>query len=106
MGFHPACGHRLPYFPSFMLKAGFVQANMQPGLGQLSGVTSFQNQNIVMHGNPTLTSCRANQTMLAVIFHNKWLNVNLSYDYFIHENPINYYYQYEQPYIAYACSGQ
>ena len=52
MGFHPACGHRLPHLPSFMLKAGFTQANMPPGLGQLSGVTSFQNQNIVMHGNP------------------------------------------------------
>lgn len=57
-------GYRIS--PSFMLKAGFTQANMPPGLGQLSGVTSFQNQNIVMHGNPDLTSCRANQTMLAV----------------------------------------
>ena len=35
-----------------MLKAGFVQANMQPGLGQLSEATSFYNQNIIVHGNP------------------------------------------------------
>lgn len=87
---------------SFMLKAGFTQANMPPSIGQLSGAASFQNQNIVAHGNPDLVSSRANQTSFGVVYHNKWLNINLSYDYLYMKNPTNYYYRYEQPYIAYT----
>ena len=44
-----------------MLKAGFVQANMQPGLGQLSEATSFYNQNIIVHGNPELVGGHATE---------------------------------------------
>lgn len=85
-----------------MLKARFVQANMQPGLGQLSEATSFYNQNIIVHGNPELVGGRANQTTFNVVYHNKWLNINVSYSYLYYKNPIDYYYQYEQPYIAYS----
>ena len=90
------------YTKTFMLKAGFVQANMQPGLGQLSEATSFYNQNIIVHGNPELVGGRANQTTFNVVYHNKWLNINVSYSYLYYKNPIDYYYQYEQPYIAYS----
>lgn len=93
-------GYRIS--PSFMLKAGFVQANMLPGLGQLSEATSFYNQNIIVHGNPELVGGRANQTTFNVVYHNKWLNINVSYSYLYYKNPIDYYYQYEQPYIAYS----
>ena len=93
-------GYRIS--PSFMLKAGFTQANMPPSTGQLSGATSFHNQNIIVHGNPELVSSRANQTIFSVVYHNKWLNINLSYNYLYMKNPINYYYRYEQPYIAYT----
>lgn len=93
-------GYRIS--PSFMLKAGFTQANMPPSTGKLSEATSFLNQNIIVHGNPELVSSRANQTIFNIIYHNKWLNVDLSYNYLYMKNPVNYYYQYEQPYIAYA----
>lgn len=93
-------GYRIS--PSFVVKAGFTQANMSPSLGQLNEVGSFLSQNIVAHGNPDLIGSRANQTIVRVNYHNKWLNVDLSYDYLYMKNPINFYYQYEQPYIAYA----
>lgn len=85
-----------------MLKAGFTQANMPPSIGQVSGDSAFHNQNIIVHGNPELVGGRANQTTFNVVYHNKWLNINVSYSYLYYKNPIDYYYQYEQPYIAYS----
>ena len=55
-----------------------------------------------VHGNPELVGGRANQTTFNVVYHNKWLNINVSYSYLYYKNPIDYYYQYEQPYIAYS----
>lgn len=88
--------------PSFILKAGFAQANIPPAIGQLSGASSFLNQDIMVHGNPDLISSRANQTFFSVGYHNKWLNMDVGYTYLYIKNPIYSYYLYEQPYIAYA----
>ena len=53
-------------------------------------------------GIPSWSAAVRTRRLSNVVYHNKWLNINVSYSYLYYKNPIDYYYQYEQPYIAYS----
>ena len=78
---------------SFIVKAGFSQANTSPSLGMLDDRTAMITQNIVSRGNPSLKNGFRNSAFVGTGYTNKWLNINVTCLYGYAKNPINYYYR-------------
>ena len=78
---------------SFIVKAGFSQANTSPSLGMLDDRTAMITQNIVSRGNPSLKNGFQNSAFVGTGYTNKWLNINVTCLYGYAKNPINYYYR-------------
>lgn len=79
--------------PSFIVKAGFSQANTSPSLGMLDDRIAMINQHIVSRGNPSLKNGFRNSAFIGTGYTNKWLNINVTCLYGYAKNPINYYYR-------------
>lgn len=78
---------------SFIVKAGFSQANTSPSLGMLDDRIAMITQNIVSRGNPSLKNGFRNSAFIGTGYTNKWLNINVTCLYGYAKNPINYYYR-------------
>lgn len=78
---------------SFIVKAGFSQANTSPSLGMLDDRIAMINQHIVSRGNPSLKNGFRNSAFIGTGYTNKWLNINVTCLYGYAKNPINYYYR-------------
>lgn len=78
---------------SFIVKAGFSQANTSPSIGMLNDRTAMITQNIVSRGNPFLKNGFRNSAFIGTGYTNKWLNINVTCLYGYAKNPINYYYR-------------
>lgn len=78
---------------SFIVKAGFSQANTSPSLGMLDDRIAMINQHIVSRGNPSLKNGFRNSTFIGTGYTNKWLNINVTCLYGYAKNPVNYYYR-------------
>ena len=78
---------------SFIVKAGFSQANTSPSIGMLDDRIAMITQNIVSRGNPSLKNGFRNSAFIGTGYTNKWLNINVTCLYGYAKNPINYYYR-------------
>ena len=78
---------------SFIVKAGFSQANTSPSIGMLDDRIAMITQNIVSRGNPSLKNRFRNSAFIGTGYTNKWLNINVTCLYGYAKNPINYYYR-------------
>jgi len=78
---------------SFIVKAGFSQANTSPSIGMLDDRIAMITQNIVSRGNPSLKNGFRNSAFIGTGYTNKWLNINVPCLYGYAKNPINYYYR-------------
>lgn len=78
---------------SFIVKAGFSQANTSPSIGVLDDRIAMITQNIVSRGNPSLKNGFRNSAFIGTGYTNKWLNINVTCLYGYAKNPINYYYR-------------
>ncbi len=76
---------------SFIVKAGFSQANTSPSIGMLDDRIAMITQNIVSRGNPSLKNGFRNSAFIGTGYTNKWLNINVTCLYGYAKNPINYY---------------
>lgn len=81
--------------PSFIVKAGFSQVNTSPSIGMLNDRTAMITQNIISRGNPFLENGFRNSAFISTGYSNKWLNMNVTFQYGYAKNPINYYYRQE-----------
>ena len=86
---------------SFIVKAGFSQANTSPSIGMLDDRIAMITQNIVSRGNPSLKNGFRNSAFIGTGYTNKWLNINVTCLYGYAKNPINYYYR--QDGARYEC---
>ena len=78
---------------SFIVKAGFSQADTSPSIGMLDDRIAMITQNIVSRGNPSLKNGFRNSAFIGTGYTNKWLNINVTCLYGYAKNPINYYYR-------------
>jgi len=79
--------------PSFIVKAGFSQANIAPSINMLNDRIVVTNQNIVSRGNPYLENGFQNSTFIGTGYTNRWLNAAIDVHYGYMKNPISYYYR-------------